>query len=287
MKRLKTKYADWIGERAKQSLLEEVYTTPKPGLVDLLTNGAHKDMDFHSFERSASVLEPYFKKMAALGTDGIQEPEDLFLQLRRVGIDAEYAMLRATGGVNTHKGAIFTMGILCASAGRCYARYGKVTIQNLIQMEQRMVRTTILKEMAVLRNKIPESNGCRNLIEYDSWGIRGEAIQGYRSVTEIALPILICGKKKKSDWNLVKLQALLTLMSNVDDGNVLARRGMEGLKNVKRLAGNFLEEGGAYGHGGISKLQDMDALFTRENYSSGGCADLLAAGIFLIDLLEI
>ncbi|WP_312429983.1 triphosphoribosyl-dephospho-CoA synthase [Lacrimispora sp.] len=287
MKRLKAEYADWIGERAKQSLLEEVYTTPKPGLVDLLTNGAHKDMDFHSFEQSASVLEPYFKKMAALGVEGTQEPEDLFLQIRRVGIVAECAMLRVTGGVNTHKGAIFTIGILCASAGRCYARFGKVTIQDLIQMEQRMVRTTLLRELTVLRNQIPESNGCRNLIGYNSWGIRGEAIGGYRSVTEIALPILICGRKKESDWNLIKLQALLALMSVVDDGNVLARRGKEGLETVKLLAGKFLEEGGAYGHGAIKKLQDMDELFTRENYSSGGCADLLAAGIFLIDLLGI
>lgn len=108
-----------IGTKAWQALLEEVYTTPKPGLVDTWSCGAHTDMDVHTFERSAEALRPYFIRMAEQGYTLQCSPKELFAEIRKTGILAEQAMYRATDGVNTHKGLIFTLGIFCAAAGRC------------------------------------------------------------------------------------------------------------------------------------------------------------------------
>lgn len=107
-----------IGGLAAAAMLEEVYTTPKPGLVDLYSNGAHKDMDVHSFEASAQALEPWLCQMAELGLCCDGSTEELFEEFRRLGIRAEEDMYRATGGVNTHKGALFTLGIFCGAASR-------------------------------------------------------------------------------------------------------------------------------------------------------------------------
>ena len=111
--------AEWIGKCAYNALIEEVNTTPKPGLVDLYSNGAHTDMDAETFRRSAEALRPFFVKMAGEGLSFDGSAEELFMGLRSVGMDAEQAMYAATDGVNTHKGAIFTFGIFCAAAGRC------------------------------------------------------------------------------------------------------------------------------------------------------------------------
>ena len=111
-------FAESIGRMAYQALLEEVYTVPKPGLVDPYSCGAHTDMDVQTFERSAEALYPWFVRMAYQGYQLTCTPEDLFREIRKTGMLAEEAMYRATGHVNTHKGMIFTLGIFSAAAGR-------------------------------------------------------------------------------------------------------------------------------------------------------------------------
>ena len=115
---------NYIETSIRNALLEEVYTTPKPGLVDQYDTGAHTDMDCRLFEKSAAAIAPYLKQMFYTGMEWQQTPSDLFCAIRKTGIYAEKSMFRATDGVNTHKGAIFTMGILSASAGKMYAEYG-------------------------------------------------------------------------------------------------------------------------------------------------------------------
>lgn len=273
-----------LGRLARQSLLEEVYTSPKPGLVDLYSNGAHQDMDYHTFERSAAALEPYFVKMAEAGLGAFDDLEGLFQRIRQVGIQAEAAMYQATGEVNTHKGAVFTIGILCAAAGACLARFGAVTIPQVIAAEKKMVGTTLLKEISQL-SRLPKtqpvSNGQRNFHVYGALGVRGEAAFGYPSVVELALPVLQKGLREKRDWNRIKLQVLLTLMSQVEDGNVLSRTGRDGMQEVQQIADMFLKAGGAYREDAIQRLKAMDQYFIEKNYSNGGCADLLAAAVFL------
>ncbi|MDO5349285.1 MAG: triphosphoribosyl-dephospho-CoA synthase CitG [Lachnospiraceae bacterium] len=282
-------YADWIGGLAKTALLEEVYTEPRPGLVDPFSSGAHRDMDLHAFERSAQALEPYFARMAKAGLLNSEDPQHLFQIIRRIGIQAEKVMYQATDGVNTHKGAIFTIGILCAAAGACQALYGNITTPRLIQMEQRMVRETLLNEISQISGMsetLSITNGQRNFRRYGALGVRGEAAFGYPSVTQLALPVLQKGLKEKKNWNRTKLQALFTLMSCVEDGNVLSRTGRTGMKAVQQMAAAFLNEGGAYREDALEQLKVMDRYFIWKNYSNGGCADLLAAAVFAVLVTE-
>ncbi|MDY2627173.1 MAG: triphosphoribosyl-dephospho-CoA synthase CitG [Lachnospiraceae bacterium] len=278
--------AESIGMKAWKALLEEVYTTPKPGLVDLYSCGAHNDMDITTFERSADALYPWFVHMAALGYGFAGSPQALFQKIRPVGILAEKAMYKATGGVNTHKGLIFTLGVFCAAAGRLAGESAEITCDSLILTEKQMTVSALTEELADIRLGEAHSNGEKNLHRYGSQGIRGEAIRGYPSVVNLALPVLREGIAAKRDWNRVKLQTLMVLMSSLEDSNILSRHDPSVLRQVKKEAEDFLSRGGAYSEGAMEELMRMDADYIRRNISAGGCADILAAAVFLEMLLE-
>lgn len=278
-----------IGTKAWQALLEEVYTTPKPGLVDTWSCGAHTDMDVHTFERSAEALRPYFIRMAEQGYTLQCSPKELFAEIRKTGILAEQAMYRATNGVNTHKGLIFTLGIFCAAAGRCAAAGGDATahgntftITALFYMEQQMTAEILTEELRNINSTTAVSNGEKNLLQYGTFGIRGEALRGYPAVRNLALPTLMEGIRAKKDWNLIKLQTLMVLMSQVEDSNILSRHDQKTLRIVQSEADKFLKKGGAYVLDASYELCQMDASYITRNISAGGCADLLATGIFLV-----
>lgn len=196
--------------------------------MDLATTGAHTDMDVHTFERSAAALHPWFVRMALEGETFQGTPRELFLKIRTYGIAAEQEMYRATGGVNTHKGLVFTLGIFCAAAGRMKKEGKRMTVRGLVHMEQLMTAEVLKEEILHLvspseagnLNERFQTNGIKNLRAYGTAGIRGEALLGYPSVTEAALPVLQQGKREGRDWNLVKLQVLMTLMSHVQDSNI-------------------------------------------------------------------
>lgn len=286
--------AEHIGALAYRALLEEVYTTPKPGLVDLATTGAHTDMDVHTFERSAAALCPWFVRMTLEGETFQGTPRELFLKIRTYGIAAEQKMYRATGGVNTHKGLVFTLGIFCAAAGRLTKEGKRITVRELVYMEQLMTAEILKEEILHLVSPSDaedqtegfQTNGIKNLQAYGTAGIRGEALLGYPSVTEAALPVLQQGKREGRDWNLVKLQVLMTLMSQVQDSNILSRTCPEVLKNVHKEAKMFLDAGGAYQKDAVQILLQMDRSFIQRNISAGGCADILATAVFLDSLVE-
>lgn len=278
--------ADSIGIKAWRALLEEVYTTPKPGLVDLYSCGAHRDMDVTTFEKSADALCPYFTHMAAIGYCFKGSMEDLFREIRRVGMEAEKAMYKATGGVNTHKGLIFTLGIFSAAAGNLMRRFGYVTLEKLILVEQQMTVNVLTKELVHIKAGEALSNGEKNLQKYGSSGIRGEAILGYPSITKVALPVLREGISGNQEWNRIKLQTLLMLMSSLEDSNILSRQNPSVLCQVQKEAKEFLKRGGAYAEDAMEKLMRMDSDYIRRNISAGGCADILAAAIFLEMILE-
>lgn len=315
--------AEWIGECAWNALIEEVNTTPKPGLVDLYSNGAHTDMDAETFRRSADALRPFLVEMAEEGLSFDGSPEELFTGLRPVGMDAERAMYAATGGVNTHKGAIFTFGIFCAAAGRCLKEQRALSALSLLEMEQEMTVRVLTAELEALRersagggnagrgeadcgsvafdeagrgeashgraafgeaNQVEITHGECNLRRYGTAGCRGEAIEGYPGVFGIALPVLRAGLKAGREWNLVKLQALLSLMANTEDSNILSRQNPAVLREVQEEMKAFLARGGAYQQGAVELLKEMDADYAERNISAGGCADLLAAAIFILEL---
>lgn len=282
-----------IGQKAYDALIEEVITTPKPGLVDLYSNGAHTDMDAGTFRRSAEALYPFFISMAQTGIEKKGTEEELFRGLRKTGMEAEKAMYAATGGVNTHKGIIFTFGLFCAAAGRLVQKDKALTPANLLTMQQEMSVRVLTQELEALRDmdfaagadgRRALTHGEQNLRRYGTFGVRGEAVAGYPGVFRIGLPVLREGIRQGRDWNLVKLQTLLTLMSRTEDSNVLSRGGMEELRRVQTEMEAFLAAGGAYRPDAERLLKAMDADYILRNCSPGGSADLLAAVILIHSL---
>ncbi|MDL2300989.1 triphosphoribosyl-dephospho-CoA synthase CitG [Lachnospiraceae bacterium OttesenSCG-928-D06] len=276
-----------IGYMAEEALLEEVYTTPKPGLVDLWSNGAHTDMDVHIFEKSALALRPYFTHMALRGYQCSAASGQLFSEIRKIGITAERIMYQVTGGVNTHKGAIFTLGILCAAAGWCSCINKEIRIEEICRLQLEIVGETLKKEMEQMYVKRPKSNGEENFCRYGTGGIRLEASKGYPLLFQVALPELEKGIAEKREWNLIKLQTLMVLMKQTEDSNIIFRHNQQVLACVQQEAADFVKRGGAYQEGAIEILVKMDRDFIRRNISAGGCADLLAAAIFLWKLKQI
>ncbi len=257
-------YAERIGEAAQKALLYEAITTPKPGLVDRLDSGAHRDMDLFSFAASAAALRPYYEKCARMGRQGRD-----FDQLQYAGQDAEDRMYAAVGA-NTHKGAIFALGILCHAAGSCGEG---AAIEDILQ------NAACLGEKSLEHMRISgkaETGGERQYREYGLTGARGEAASGFRSVREIALPALESAIDRGENLNDAGTEALLALMSRVHDSNIIRRAGMDGQRWVMQQAGEWLENGAKR-----EALAPMNRAFIEKNISPGGCADLLALAYFL------
>ncbi len=258
---------DWprrVAEKAVRSLLYEVSVSPKPGLVDRESAGAHRDMDYYSFVDSACALEPYFERFARLGAEP-GEPERLLSRLRPAGLEAEAAMLRATGGANTHKGLIFSLGILCAAAGRL----GKgAEADALCALAGRVAAPALLDAPG-------GSHGDEARGRYGASGARGEAAAGFPSARE-ALEPLRAALWAGEGIDRAGIRALALLLCRVEDTNVLYRAGEEGLRFLREGARGLLAdglEGGAW--------RAWCAEVTRRGISPGGCADLLAIAFFL------
>lgn len=252
-----------IGKLAREALEKEVLLTPKPGLVDAANCGAHKDMDKQAFLRSAAALEPWFRRMAERGKAFPSEsPKDLLAALRPVGMEAEKDMYAATKGVNTHKGALFSLGLLCAACGRLQAQNQPLTAQTLCGLAAEMTAGITDREM-----QAADTHGLKVHAVYGAKGVRGEAESGFESVRDLALPLL---KEEQGPY-----KALLNLISHVRDTNVLHRAGEEGLAWLQSRAGETLS---AFS---IPALESLDRECIAKNISPGGSADLLAIAFFL------
>ncbi len=279
--------------RACQSaLIREVETTPKPGLVDLHDTGSHRDMDVRSFRSSAAAIAPCLGKMALLGYEWQEPLPLLFSRIRPVGVEAERQMLLATGGVNTHKGAIFSMGILAAAAGWSLSHSHSLFAENVLDAAGILAGETMERELKQLADQIrekesahiPLTHGERLFSVSGCAGIRKEAKNGFPSIRLVSLPVMREGRKAGHDCNRIQLQALLALMARVEDTNILARSDRATLEMVQQSSARLLKAGGAYREDGLSRLAEMNREFVRLNISPGGCADLLADTIFLTDL---
>lgn len=273
--------AEYIGEIARLALIAEVDTTPKPGLVDRQDNGAHNDMNHSTFLSSANAIAPYLVQMAGAGYNWVGTPDKLFAYIRPIGILAEQAMYQATGGVNTHKGLIFSLGILCACAGQYHSRHGCFRSLEILTLAREMTSQTLEKEFEQIRSRGPKTHGERLYCQYGIRGIRGEASEGYPSVRDCALPKLAALNQEISDQNLLFLQTLLHLMAHVEDTNVMFRTNVETAAMVRKEAERILKLGGCLTALGMAEIQSLNKQFIRQNISPGGCADLLAVTIFL------
>lgn len=271
-----------IAAAAVDALLEEVRTTPKPGLVDQRNNGSHPDMDISLFAASAKALLPYFTRCADIGqkTAGLS-PAEGFSLLREAGLEAENSMYAATGGVNTHKGAIYTLGILCAAFGRLW-HLGELspTAEEVFSLCAAIAGDAA---RADLENAEADTAGLRLYRELGICGIRGEMAQGLPSLANIALPVFRTARSQRLTKHDAGVVTLLHLIAHVRDTNLYHRGGQPGADFAAGSAQALLK-GSPYPS--REQIETLDDAFIARNLSPGGCADLLAATYFLDALLK-
>lgn len=262
-----------VARLAVRSLYGELSLYPKPGLVSLVDNGSHADMTAATFMRSLFALRGYFKSITRAGMDG-----ESFAVLKRLGIDAERRMLRATGGVNTHRGAIFCLGLLCAAIGHCHAQRISPTPQ--------AVREALLAQYgAGLRMHLhadgASSNGLRVAALHAASGAREEAALGLPSLFEVALPTFRETLAAGRTYECASIDALFVLMAHISDTNVYHRGGAAGAEMTRAAARDFLRQGATANATWQQMALDCHHAFINRRLSPGGAADLLAATLLV------
>ena len=267
-----------IAHLATQALQAELDTTPKPGLVDKDNNGAHRDMDYALMQRSIDTLHPYFVKLALLGC---ADTLPSHTAIRDAGIEAEKAMLSATNGVNTHKGALFSMGLAVVAAAH---EERKIAANEEQILKERNggedVLVSLQTTIKALAASFPDTNGTHGskakLLSKGTTAIKGaldNAREGYEMLFAEWLPFYIERRKERDAHTLHK--TLLRIMCDLDDTNVIYRTDLATAEEVKHEARALLDN--------FSKaaLKDMDRHYTTRNISPGGAADMLSLTIFI------
>lgn len=279
-----------------KALLGEVYTTPKPGLVDLKDNGAHTDMDVHTFEKSTAAIAPYISEMFCAGYASQTCDDELFEKIRQIGIHAEKAMFEKTKGVNTHKGILFTMGIISGAAGYYYRRQHHFCVEEVLALGGKMCRKALKNDFEKIINKVqknknligvPLSHGEKMYLQYGICGVRGEAQDGFPILSNYLWPLFCKYKKEGKSGHILNLQILLWAILLSEDTNVLKRGGIEGGVWLKKAVQDIVEEGGAFTQKGIREIKKLNEECIQKNISPGGAADLLAATLYLEELRTV
>ena len=270
---------DLIAEQAHRALLNELAAWPKPGLVSYVDAGSHHDMNAAMLCRSAEALRPFFAELALAGWRGAS-----MSRLREIGMRAEAAMLSATGGVNTHRGAIFGLGLLSAAAGTL-ARSSNAA--GAYAPGELGVIVAHRWAQEIRRGPIPlHSHGSAALRQHGAGGARAEAAAGFPSIYEIGLPALRLGRAlAPDDAAAAPVQACFTLIAEVRDTNLLHRGGLEGARYASDAAAAFLLAGGVGASDWRTRAAQVHAGFVARRLSPGGCADLLAMTLF-VEALE-
>jgi triphosphoribosyl-dephospho-CoA synthase len=253
-----TALAPDIARLAVGSLYAELVLYPKPGLVSLVDNGSHTDMQAATFMRSLFTLRHYFGHMFHAG-----RADARFAQLRVLGIDAERRMLVATGGINTHRGAIFSLGLLCAAVGRASAQG--------VQPSPAALRAVLLIYWGEALAAHAQGAG----------GARAEGALGLPSVFEVGLPALQATLAAGRSMRHARVDALFSLMAQIDDTNVVHRGGLAGARTVRNGARAFIDAGGTAQADWMARAVALHHSFIGARLSPGGAADLLAASCFV------
>jgi triphosphoribosyl-dephospho-CoA synthase len=258
-----------IGRLASDCLKLEVMTWPKPGLVSHVDNGAHPDMDAALLCRSADSLTPGFVELVEAGANNQPMP-----RLRAIGLAAERTMMRETGGVNAHRGAIFGMGLLCAAAGFREAFGAQGTLGAIVAAQW--------GPGIVAGPVVCDSHGATVARRFSAGGARKEAASGFPAIYMHALPALRTGALlRPDDAGAARVHACMTLIAAVEDTNLLYRGGAEGLAFARAQAAGFLARGGVGTPDWCADAIAIHEAFVARRLSPGGCADLLAMALFV------
>ncbi|WP_308226397.1 [citrate (pro-3S)-lyase] ligase [uncultured Prevotella sp.] len=270
-----------IGHLASMALQAELNTTPKPGLVDRNDNGAHRDMDHALMQRSIKALHPYFVRLAQLDFNGKQPCHD---EIVNIGIEAEREMFKVTGGVNTHKGALFSIGLAAvALAGEAFSRItqaegcGTMAYDDVNSKQIQSLSNSI----ASLARLFPDTNGthgskakANNILK----GALDNAREGYTQLFNAWLPFYIDRIAEGDNYALHK--TLLRIMCDLDDTNIVYRTSMETMQEVKTEARQMLDTSRNIVNFEAA-LQAMNTDYIHRNISPGGSADMLSLVVFL------
>lgn len=266
-----------VSQMALKAMISEVSTFPSFGLVSPISSGAHKDMDYYTFLNSAVAITPFLKKMFEVGYS-YYSPEYIFDAIRDIGKECEEKMFEATNNINTHKGMIFLMGISMAAIGKAlYENKEFYQIQDIIKS---MVKN-ILDDFKELHKKEKLTHGERLYLEYGFTGIRGQVQDGLSVLFDNIIDNYINSDLKEND---LYTQILIELMARVEDSTVVYRHDISTLRKVQSDAKDLLNMGGIFTEEGRQKCHHLEDLYIKENISPGGCADLLAISILLIDV---
>lgn len=251
-----------VADLAERALRLELDTTPKPGLVDRRDNGAHKDMDYALMSKSISALRPYLTRLAVESAKDIDPAK-----IKEIGIEAEKAMLKATGGVNTHKGALFCIGLSVAAASYLASTTGSVEAYSFKELVSRAA------------SEIPSARGTHGAEAKRSFKAVGALENARAAYPELFADWLPYYRSLEGDPFRCH-KTLLHIMTTLDDTNILHRRGTEGLAHAEAEAARLLED---FSESGLSSLNKD---FIRENISPGGSADMLSLTIFIESIIN-
>lgn len=251
-----------VADLAERALRLELDTTPKPGLVDRQDNGAHKDMDYALMSKSISALKPYLTRLAVESAKDIDPAK-----IKEIGIEAEIAMLKATGGVNTHKGALFCIGLSVAAASNLASATGSVEAYSFKELVSRAA------------SEIPAARGTHGAEAKRSFKAVGALENARAAYPELFADWLPYYRSLEGDPFRCH-KTLLHIMTTLDDTNILHRRGAEGLAHAEAEAARLLED---FSESGLSSLNKD---FIRENISPGGSADMLSLTIFIESIIN-
>lgn len=265
--------ADAIGALAEAVLIEEAMLSPKPGLVDARGSGAHRDLTLALMIDSARSLRHGFAAMAAAGRQAAEIGQPLRERLGALGRTAEATMLRATGGVNTHRGAIWCLGLLSGAAGLLGDRADAASVAEAAGAIARLPDR--------LRPAHTGNKGELARRAYRVGGARAQAEAGFPDAMARGLPTLHASRARGDAEATARVNALLAIMARLDDTCVLARAGREGLAAMQAGAAAVLAAGGIGTVPGRRLLHALEAAMLARNASPGGAADLLAATLFL------
>jgi triphosphoribosyl-dephospho-CoA synthase len=268
--------AEQLADLAVDVLIDEADLSPKPALVDRRGNGAHTDLHLGLMHASALSLWPAFKEMAEVAIEFGEVGLPLREAIGLIGREGEEVMLATTGGVNTHRGAIWALGLLVAAAAL------ESTNTKASAVTLRAARLALLDDRYAPR---PLSHGAQVAQRYGARGAREEAQLGFPAVIQRALPQLKRSRAAGHGEQNARLDALLAIMTNLADTCVLYRAGEQGLQTMQLGAQAVLDAGGSASLAGRRRLHELDQQLIALNASPGGAADLLAACLF-IDRIE-
>jgi triphosphoribosyl-dephospho-CoA synthase len=269
-------FAEQLADLAVEALIDEADLSPKPALVDRRGSGAHSDLHLGLMHASALSLWPMFKDMAEAAKQFGAIGQPLREALGRIGREGEVTMLRTTDGVNTHRGAIWALGLLVTAAAlepdNCTAA----------QLTLRAAQLALIEDRNVVAQR---SHGAQVAQRYGAMGAKEQAQLGFPAVMQKGLPQLHRSRVAGGGEQNARLDALLAIMTNLADTCVLYRSGLEGLHAMQHGAQRVLDAGGSASLAGRRCLHELDQQLLQLNASPGGAADLLAACLF-IDSLE-